>query len=142
MTDKILDLIWSLDIEKMNDHLPTERRSLKDLLDDENPYVMTKKNQKHKIRKKDIELISKFLQESEWEKVKLPIILLRRTSMAKGIYSVSGGKRELYIIHRLIGRTKEDLNSFMLDDHQPYIWKPEAFTAVKKCSTLIIIGYS
>ncbi|NHJ47073.1 MAG: DUF61 family protein [Asgard group archaeon] len=142
MADKILDLIWSLDIEKMNDHLPTERRSLKDLLEEENPHVMTKNNQKHRIKKKDLELISKFLSDNEWERVKLPIILLRRTSLAKGIYSVSGGKRELYIIHRLIGRTEEDLNLFLLDDHQPYIWKPEAFTAVKKVTSLVIIGYT
>jgi uncharacterized protein (UPF0216 family) len=142
MSEKILDLIWTLDIEKMNDHLPAERRSLKNLLNDEKPEVKTKKNQTHRIRKKDLELISQFIPESDWENVKLPIILLRRTSMDKGIFSVSGGKRELYIIHKLIGRTDKEYQRFLLDDHKPYIWKPEAFTAVRKASSIVIIGYT
>ncbi|NHK32416.1 MAG: DUF61 family protein [Asgard group archaeon] len=142
MSEKILDLIWSLDIEKMNDHLPAERRSLKKLMKDEKPEVKTKKNQTHRIRKKDLELVSQFIPENEWDNVKLPIILLRRTSLDKGIFSVSGGKRELYIIHKLVGRTNVEYQRFLLDDHQPYIWKPEAFTAVKKASSIIIIGYT
>ena len=91
MSDKILDLIWSLDIEKMNDHLPAERRSLKELLQKEKPEIKTKKNQTHKIQKKDLELVSQLIPESEWDSVKLPIVLLRRTSLDKGIFSVSGG---------------------------------------------------
>lgn len=142
MSDKILDLIWSLDIEKMNDHLPIERRSLKELLENEKPEVKTKIKKIHKIRKKDLELVSQLLPEIEWDKVKLPIILLRRTSLDKGIFSVSGGKRELYIIYRLVGRTEENFQRFMLEEHQPYIWKPEAFTAVRKASSIVIIGYT
>jgi uncharacterized protein (UPF0216 family) len=142
MSDKILDLIWSLDIEKMNDHLPTERRSLTQLMQEENPVVTTKKNQKHKIRKKDLELVKEFLPDYEWENVKLPIILLRRTSMAKGIYSISGGIREIFVIYRLSGKTNLDYQRFVLEEHQPYIWKPEAFTAVRKAGSIVIIGYA
>ncbi len=142
MSDKILDLIWTLDIEKMNDHLPAERRSLKELLENEKPEVKTKKNQTHKVRKKDLELASQLIPESEWDNVKLPIVLLRRTSLDKGIFSVSGGKRELYLIYRLIGRIGDNFQKFMLEEHQPYIWKPEAFTAVRKASSIVIIGYT
>ncbi|MHA1212658.1 MAG: DUF61 family protein, partial [Candidatus Heimdallarchaeota archaeon] len=100
MSDKMLDLIWKLDIEKMNDHLPAERKTLKQLLAEEKPQVKTKKNQLHKIKHKDLEQIKEFFQEDEWDEIQLPIIILRRTSLAKGIYSVSGGIRELYIIFR------------------------------------------
>ncbi|MHA1156865.1 MAG: DUF61 family protein [Candidatus Heimdallarchaeota archaeon] len=142
MSDKMLDLIWSLDIEKMNDHLPTERKTLTELLSEEKPQVKSKKNQTHKIKKKDLETICGLFPEEEWKNVNLPIVLLRRTEMEKGLYSVSGGVRELYIIHRLSGRSSEKFSRFKLDDHQPYIWKPEAFTAIRKAGSIIIIGYT
>ena len=142
MSEKMLDLIWSLDIEKMNDHLPTEHKSLKDLLADDQPIVMTKKNQKHRIKKKDLEIVASYLPESEWENIKLPIVLLRRTNLAKGIYSVSGGIRELFIIFRITKKTEGDFSKFKLDEHQPYIWKPEAFTAIRKIGSIVIMGYA
>ncbi len=142
MSDKMLDLIWKLDIEKMNDHLPTERKTLTELLSEEKPQVKSKKNQTHKIKKKDLETICEFFPEEEWKNVNLPIVLLRRTEMEKGLYSVSGGVRELYIIHRLSGRTSEKFSKFKLDDNQPYIWKPEAFTAIRKAGSIIVIGYT
>ncbi|MHA1557529.1 MAG: DUF61 family protein [Candidatus Heimdallarchaeota archaeon] len=142
MSDKMLDLIWKLDIEKMNDHLPTERKTLTELLSEEKPQVKSKKNKTHKIKKKDLETICALFPEEEWKNVNLPIVLLRRTEMEKGLYSVSGGVRELYIIHRLSRRTSEKFSRFKLDDHQPYIWKPEAFTAIRKAGSIIIIGYT
>ena len=142
MSDKILDLIWSLDIEKMNDHLPTERKTLIDLLKEEKPFVSTKKNQIHKIKQKDLELVCAIVPESEGSRIKLPIILLRRTGLEKGIFSISGTKNELFFIFKIVGRTDKTHNAFMLEDHQPYIWKPEAFTAVRKASSIVIIGYT
>ncbi|NHJ32159.1 MAG: DUF61 family protein [Asgard group archaeon] len=142
MSDKILDLIWSLDIEKMNDHLPTERKSLKELLSEDKPQVQTKKKQFHRFRKEHLEKICQLFPESEWSEVKLPVILLRRTSLGKGIYSVSGGLRELYIIHRISGRTTDEFSKFKFGEHQPYVWKPEAFTAVRKIGSIVVIGFT
>lgn len=142
MSDRILDLIWSLDIEKMNDHLPTERKSLKELIESENPQVKTKKNKLHKISKSDLNLVCTFLPKEEWSELKLPIILLRRTQLDKGLFSVSGGIRELYVVSRIVGRTTDEYNNFKLEEHQPYIWKPEAFTAIRKAGSIIIIGYT
>ena len=142
MSDKMLDLIWSLDIEKMNDHLPTERKTLAELLSEDKPQVKAKKDRTHRIKKKDLETICKIFPEEEWKNVNLPIVLLRRTAMDKGLFSVSGGVRELYIVHRISGRTSEKFSRFKLDDHQSYIWKPEAFTAIRKVGSIIIIGYT
>ncbi|MCF2143826.1 MAG: DUF61 family protein [Candidatus Heimdallarchaeota archaeon] len=142
MSDKLLELIWSLDVETINDHLPTERKSLKQLLTEEKPHVKTKKNKNHFIRKKDLELAAKILPQEEWGNIRLPIILLRRTQLDKGLFSVSGGICELFLIATITDRTKEDFESFKMNDHQPYIWKPEAFAAIRKMSSLIIIGYT
>lgn len=142
MSDKLLDLIWSLDIEKMNDHLPTERKTLAELLSEEKPRVKSKKDRALNIKKKDLKIISEFFPEEEWKNINLPIVVLRRTAMEKGLYSVSGGVRELYIIHRISGRTSERFSKFKLDDHQPYVWKPEVFTAVRKIGSIVIIGYT
>ena len=142
MSDKILDLIWSLDIEKMNDHLPTERKSLTELLTEDRPQVKAKKNRQHRIKKEHLEIICQLFPEDEWDKVRLPIILLRRTAMEKGLFSVSGGIRELFVIHRISGRTTETFSKFKLSKHEPYVWKPEAFAAIRKIGSVVIIGYT
>ncbi len=142
MSDKMLDLIWSLDIEKMNDHLPTERKTLAELLLEERPQVKAKKDQTLFIKKKDLETICELFPEEEWKNVNLPIVLLRRTAMEKGLFSVSGGIRELYIVHRISGRTSDRFSKFSLEDHQPYVWKPEVFTAKRKAGSIIIMGFT
>jgi len=142
MSDKLLDLIWSIDIEKMNDHLPAERKTLEQLLTEEKPKVKTKKNHMHYIRKKDLEVVKEILPKEEWHNIRLPIVLLRRTNLDRGLFSVSGGLCELFLIARITERTKDDFDTFKLGEHKPYIWKPEAFTAIKKISSLIIIGYT
>ncbi|MBK5114330.1 MAG: DUF61 family protein [Candidatus Heimdallarchaeota archaeon] len=142
MSDKMLDLIWSLDIEKLNDHLPTERKSLKVLLSEEKPQVQTKNKKFHRFKKQHLEIICQFFPEKEWSEVKLPVILLRRTSLGKGIYSVSGGLRELYIIHRISGRITDEFSKFKFEEHQPYVWKPEVFSAVRKIGSIVVVGYT
>jgi len=142
MSDKILDLIWSLDIEKMNDHLPTERKSLAELLTEERPQVKAKNNRQHRIKKEHLEIVCQLFPESEWKEIRLPIILLRRTAMEKGLFSVSGGIRELYVIHRISGRTTDTFSKFKLDDHQSFVWKPEAFSTIRKIGSVVIVGYT
>jgi uncharacterized protein (UPF0216 family) len=143
MSEKLLDLIWNLDIEKMNDHLPVERKTLAHLLLQEKPVVYLKNKKPHKIKHKDLQKIAQLIPENEWEYVKLPIILLRRTSMDKGLYSISGGKREIYIIFKLANKKTQSFTEFMLEDNvKPYLWKPEAFRAVSEATSVVIIGYS
>jgi len=142
MSDKLLDLIWKLDIEKMNDHLPANRKTLRELLAEEKPSVITKKDKLHKIKKEHLEIVAELFDESDWDNVKLPIVLLRRTSLDKGLYSISGGIREIYIIHRIVGRTTNNYQTFIFEDHKQYIWKPEAFTAARKINSIVIIGYT
>ena len=142
MSDSLLDIIWSLDIERINDHLPMHQKTLKELLGEETPQVSTRNKQPHRIEKKDLEMLSELIPESEWANIKLPIILLRRTDLEKGLFSVSGGKRELFIIFRIIGRTTKSLEEFLAEDHKSFIWKPEAFTAIRKISSAIVMGYT
>ena len=141
MSEKIIDLIWSLDIEKMNDHLPSEQKTLFQLLQEDKPFILNKKKQKHIIKKKDLDIIAELIPEEEWENTKLPIVLLRRTSLGKRIYSISGGIIEIYIIYKIANKTSKKFSEFKFDDPKPYIWKPEAFTAVRKIGSVVIIGY-
>lgn len=142
MSEKIIDLIWSLDIERMNDHLPREKKTLAELLALEEPQINTKKGQIHRFKKKHLKIVSELMPKSEWKNIKLPIVLLRRTDLEKGLFSISGGKRELYLVYKLLGKTSDSFAEFTIKDHRPYIWKPEAFTAIKKLSSVIVIGYS
>ncbi|MBD3189652.1 MAG: DUF61 family protein [Candidatus Heimdallarchaeota archaeon] len=141
MSEKIIDLIWSLDIERMNDHLPREKKTLVELLSVDQPQIHTKKGGIHRFKKKHLQIVAELIPEKEWKNIKLPIVLLRRTDLEKGLFSISGGKGELYIIYKLLGKTSDSFPLFKMKEHRPYIWKPEAFTAIRKLGSIFVIGY-
>ncbi|NHJ85222.1 MAG: DUF61 family protein [Asgard group archaeon] len=142
MSEKIIDMMLKLDIEKMNEHLPANQKTLAQLMQEDSPSVNTKKNRLHKFRKTELELIASFFPPEDWINIKLPIILLRRTELEKGLYSVSGGIHELFIIHRVSGKTTEEFYSFKAKEHKPYIWKPETFTVIRKIGSIVSVGYT
>jgi uncharacterized protein (UPF0216 family) len=134
-------MLWSSEIERMNDHLPSTKKSLRQLLKSDSPSVINRDNKKHRFKKKSLEKISQILPEKLWDEINLPIVLLSRTDIEKGLFSISGGSVEIYFLHLLLNKTTAMFSDFLREKIKPYLWKPEAFSAVKKIPTAVIIGY-
>ncbi|MHC1630881.1 MAG: DUF61 family protein [Methanotrichaceae archaeon] len=65
-------------VRSLNDHIPTERKSLKELLNEEKPRVICRDGSTHRIRKEEIrmiESITKLRWGKEAERLKLPILI-------------------------------------------------------------------
>lgn len=98
-----IDKILEHEIDSINDHMPVTRYSLKTLLDSETPSYQTRGGEESIIKKEEILEISKEVPSKFHDDVKLPIIVLRRMDYGPGIYTVAGGKPELFLIHRFLG---------------------------------------
>ncbi len=71
MTEKVLAKM----IEAMNKHMPKKSKSLKEMLNEDMPTIVAKDGNEYLIEKKEVEFISQYVDELDWDKFNLPIIL-------------------------------------------------------------------
>jgi len=62
-------------IEAMNRHMPTKRRTLKDMLEDEDPSIKAKDGNEYIIEKRELEFIAENVDEIDWNRFNIPILL-------------------------------------------------------------------
>ena len=65
-------------VRSLNDHLPVERKTLKELLGEEKPRVVCRDGSSHRIRKEELEMIESVIG-SKWgeeaERLRLPLLI-------------------------------------------------------------------
>ncbi len=143
LAKRILDKIWQSDVEKINDHLPKEFKTLSQLLKSDTPNVVTKSGSLIIFDKDELNLIAKIIPQNFQNKLKLPIILLRRLDLGRGIYQVLGGKIEAYTILKILYRNNPDKSPSINDINLPlYLYRPQVFELKKLLKTSLVIGFS
>ena len=63
------------ELKTVNAHVPRKRRSLSELLNMQNPYVLCSDGTEHHFRKKELKYVSELIEKDEYELLLLPIIL-------------------------------------------------------------------
>jgi uncharacterized protein (UPF0216 family) len=136
-----IDKILEHEIDSINDHMPISRESLKILLESETPKYHTRGGEDSIIKKEEILEISKEVPPRFHEDIKLPIIILRRMDYGPGIYSVAGGKPELFLVHRFLGYV--DLEWEQLASWTPTerLMRPQVQTLRRKLPSSTCIGF-
>ncbi|MEM1545224.1 MAG: DUF61 family protein [Candidatus Methanomethylicia archaeon] len=125
---KIIDV----EIKKINDHLPTSYKSLKELLKEETPSVKTKGGDDIIFLKDELTMLAKFIPEEKHEDVKLPVIALRRIDLGIGVYELIGNEDAIKFFKKMLD----------IDSNSKYLYCPQIFELKRKFSSLVIIGFS
>jgi hypothetical protein len=79
-------------IEAVNRHMPEKTRTLDEMLREEDPVIRAKDGNEYYIEKTEIEFIASHVDELDWKKFRLPIIL-----EMNDVY----GERVIYVRDRL-----------------------------------------
>ena len=90
----------------MNQHVPVKRRSLKQLLLEDEPSYVGKDGRTYRLDRKELVLLAELLDEDEGSRLKLPILIMTDTSYGDGYWRVIG-TLEVKALSRIIGRTPE-----------------------------------
>ncbi|NHI83177.1 MAG: DUF61 family protein [Candidatus Thorarchaeota archaeon] len=98
-----IDRMLEREIESINDHMPAVRHTLKSLLLLESPKYFTRTGQESIIKKEEIQNLAKEVPSHLHEEIKLPILILRRMDYGSGIYTISGGRFDLFLVHHILG---------------------------------------
>lgn len=79
VTDRNKDLMLDKHLSKMtqavNKHMPRKTKSLAELLKEHEPTIKAKDGNEYIIEKGELEFISQYVDELDWERFKLPIVL-------------------------------------------------------------------
>ncbi|WP_456477642.1 DUF61 family protein [Geoglobus ahangari] len=78
MRDRFSDRALAKLVESINRHLPQRRVSLKALLEMDSPAIRARDGEEYDIERDELEFIARYVDEYEWDRFSIPIILEMR----------------------------------------------------------------
>jgi len=126
-------------IKRLNMHLPKNRKSLLQLLSEDSPSVDAVDGSKLYFKKQDIEEVSKILPKKFHGSFMLPILIVRRIELGKGVFTVMGGKLEKHFVRKILGLTQKSFDE--IEGGEVYLYKVQVQELLGKLGSLIVIGF-
>jgi len=140
--DRFSDALLRDDMRKLNSHLPKNRRTLKELLSDRAPRVAAASGDLIKMKKPELEELSRSLPAEANTRVKLPIVLLRRRDLGSGAFTVMGDRYEEYAMLLLTESFKGSFEQFSEQKSDVIVlFKPQISLLMRRFHSLLILGF-
>ena len=139
--DKMLKYIWKWDVNKMNDHLPTNTVPLSELLGQEEPIVKARDGTKLWIDREELVKVANMVPKALQDKLHFPLVLIRRMDLGEGIFTISGGKLEALFVAKTLGTSNEPLMNYENAEVQSHIYRPQVQELRRKLRSLTVIGF-
>ena len=130
------------ELRKLNTHLPKNRKTVGELLAEDPPTVSTVGGEKFTMKKAELEALSSELPEELRERVKVPIVLLRRRELGAGAFTLLGDSYEEYALSKLLGVDKGTLADFrQARESSTVFYKPQVSELMRRFHSLIVVGF-
>ncbi len=140
--DRFLDAMLRDEIRRLNTHLPKNRKTLIELLQEASPTVPSVGGQEIPLRKNELEDIAMLLPDEVKDRVRLPFVVSRRKELGAGAYSVLGDKYEEYAVALLSGSFGGGFQEFMQQRPESVVfYKPQISDLVRRFHSLVTIGF-
>lgn len=98
-TDKLL---WEVELKKLNESLPRERRPVSDLLNESRPAYKNLAGETVYFNREELDEFVKAVPKASSNLVRLPIVIVRESSLKKGTYLIDGNEGEIEAVNRLL----------------------------------------
>jgi uncharacterized protein len=140
--DRLLDTMLQDELRKLNKHLPRDRKTLQELLSEDSPEVNTIGGETVHLRKSEVEAFSASLPDSLLDRVKLPLVLLRRRELGAGAFTLLGDVYEEYALAKLVNGFKGTFADFK-ESKDPLLvfYKPQVSELMRRFHSLITVGF-
>ena len=140
--DRFIDAVLRDDMRRLNSHLPKSRRTLKELLRDPVPQVPAASGDLIKMKKNELEELSHSLPIDLDTHVRLPIVLLRRSDLGPGAFTVMGDRYEEYAMSLLAGSFQGSFEEFREEKSDPILlFKPQISLLMRRFHSLLVLGF-
>ena len=140
--ERFADTVLRDEIRRLNAHLPRKRQSVRELLSMESPSVPTVDGNRIVMKKTEVEEFACLLPEAMWDRVKLPLVLMRRTELGTGAFTLLGDSNEEYALSIVLNGFGESLDEFKRANKGPVVfYKPEISELLRQFHSLTVIGF-
>ncbi|MGA3405708.1 MAG: DUF61 family protein [Candidatus Bathyarchaeia archaeon] len=139
--DRALDALIGYEIQKLNNHLPRQRRTLSELLATNNDPTIEASEGTILLRRSELQELAKIVPTEYHDRLRIPFVILRRMEMGRSIYTVAGDRIETFTIQKILGRTDDSFHEMYKHREQTFLYRPEVTELVGKFHTLVVIGF-
>ncbi len=140
--DRFLDVMLREEMRRLNAHLPKNRKTLKELLGEDAPSVPSVGGEEIRLKRNELDKLSSSLPGEGKERIRLPLVLFRRTELGQGAYTVLGDPYEEYAIALLAESFKGTFQEFRRQKTNPVVfYKPQISELLRKFHSLIVLGF-
>ena len=130
------------EVEKLNQHLPKNPKSLADIIESKDFSLETRDGGKIVFEKHELAMLSKLVPKEYWSEVKLPITLVRQIEKGRGVFTITGGKVQQFVVAKVLGLTDLSFTELQKFNTPLFIYRPNAAQLKMKLrtSTIFAIG--
>ncbi len=140
--DGFFDVMLQNELRKLNKHLPKNRKTIRELLAEEQPSVSTVGGEKANMKKSEVEALSAGLPDELRDKVRLPLVLLRRRELGPGAFTLLGDPNEEYAVSNILGEYNGTLAEFQRSRQSPTVfYKPQVSELTRRFHSLVVVGF-
>jgi len=129
------------EMRRLNAHLPRKRLTISELLTLETLWVPSVDGGKVVMKRAELESLAKSLPEDLLSRVKLPLVLLRRTDLGLGAFALLGDRVEEYAVFRIVAGSNIPLEEFKDQTAPCVFYKPQVSELLRRFHSLVVIGF-
>jgi len=93
-------------MKALNKHLPAERKTLFELLNEAKPAIQGRDQSIHRIKREELEEIARLIPKEEYKNLRLPIYIELTPDYGRGIARIHG-KQDCELVKRILEDVKE-----------------------------------
>lgn len=138
--DRIMRRLIKEEVRRINLHLPKYSKSLSELLEEKEPKVEAVDGSLIIMRRSELEELARAVPKEHHKQFKLPIVVIRRMSLGRGVFTLVGGKVECFAVKKILGLTSLSFDE-MSQDEPCHLYRPQVQELLRKFKSLIIIGF-
>ena len=140
--DGFFDAMLQNEMRKLNTHLPKNRKTISELLAEDQPTVSTVGGEKVNMKKTEVEDLNSKLPDILRDKVRLPIVLLRRRDLGPGAFVLLGDDYEEFALSKVLGEYDGSLTDFRRSRESATVfYKPQVSELMRLFHSLIVVGF-
>jgi uncharacterized protein (UPF0216 family) len=140
--DGFFDVMLQNELRKLNTHLPKNRKTVRELLTENEPSVSTVGGEKAIMKRSEVEALSAELPDALRDRVKLPLVLLRRRELGAGAFTLLGDDYEEFALSKILGEYQGTLAEFQQSRESPTVfYKPQVSELTRRFHSLIVVGF-
>ncbi len=139
--ERAMDAVLGRELRTLTTHLPKQRRTLSELLKSADPTVEAADGSAIVLKRSELEELAKIVPAEYQDRLKLPIIILRRMELGRSVYTISGERIEEFTIKKILKLTNDNYHEMYKHEEPTFLYRPQVTELVRRFHSLIAIGF-